>query len=390
MVRAAAYIGSWLLLAPAIAVAQQSDHWAYQTPRRPGLPESYDRQWARNPIDAFTHARMRLHGLVPNAEADKATLIRRITLGLTGLPPTLVELDDSLGDNRSLAYERLVERLLSSPRYGERMATPWLDLARYADSHGYHMDAHREMSAWRDWVINAFNDNMPFNQFTIEQLAGDLLPNATLSQIIASGFNRNNMVNFEGGALEEEYLIEYAVDRTVTTSTVWLGQTLQCARCHDHKYDPFTQRDFYRLLAFFNQVPEKGIDGDQGNAVPYVPAPSKRQQIQRDRLVQRIADCDEELRQRKADCEADLIAWERSLAVNRNLAQPPVDMVLHVPLDKVIDGTTEDRVSGSRLTVSGPTFLPKTKFDRGLLFGGDTVVVVELPASANGQENPPR
>jgi hypothetical protein len=388
MVRAAAYIGSWLLLAPALAVAQQSDHWAYQAPQRRGLPESHDRQWVRNPIDSFAHTRMRLHGLVPNAEADKATLLRRLTLGLTGLPPTLAELDAFLGDKRSLAYERLVERLLGSPRYGERMATPWLDLARYADSHGYHMDAHREMSAWRDWVINAFNDNMPFNQFTVEQLAGDLLPNATPSQIIASGFNRNNMVNFEGGALEEEYLIEYAVDRTVTTSTVWLGQTMQCARCHDHKYDPFTQRDFYRLLAFFNQVPEKGIDGDQGNAEPYVPAPSTRQQIQRDRIVQRIVDCDDKLRRRKADCEADLIAWEQSLAMNRNLAQPPADMVLHVPLDKVIDGTTEERVSGNRLTVSGPTFFPKTKFDRGLLFGGDTVV--ELTVVANGDLKTPR
>ena len=377
-----------MLLVPALAVAQQSDHWAYQPPRRPSLPERYDHQWARNPIDAFTDSRMRVHGLTPNAEADKATLLRRITLGLTGLPPTLAELDAFLGDNHSTAYERRVERLLSSPRYGERMASPWLDLARYADSHGYHMDAHREMSAWRNWVINAFNDNMPFNQFTVEQLAGDLLPNATPSQIIASGFNRNNMINFEGGALEEEYLVEYAVDRTVTTSTVWLGQTMQCARCHDHKYDPFTQRDFYRLMAFFNQVPEKGIDGDRGNAVPFVRAPTTSQQIQRDRFAQRIVDCDKKLQQRTAGCEADLIAWEQSLVADRNLSRPPTDMVLYVPLDKVTEGTTGDRVSGNRLKVSGPTFLPKTNFDRGLLFGGDTVV--EVPAFAKGELETPR
>ncbi|MDP6466315.1 MAG: DUF1553 domain-containing protein [Pirellulaceae bacterium] len=388
MVRTAAYIGSWLLLAPALAVAQQSDHWAYQTPQRPALPELHDRQWARNPIDAFTYTRMQLHRLSPNVEADRATLLRRLTLGLTGLPPTLAELDAFLSDDRSAAYERRVEQLLDSPRYGERMATPWLDLARYADSHGYHMDAHRDMSAWRDWVINAFNDNMPFNQFTVEQLAGDLLPNATQSQIIASGFNRNNMVNFEAGALETEYLIEYAVDRTVTTSTVWFGLTIQCARCHDHKHDPFTQRDFYQLLAFFNQVPEKGIDGDQGNAVPLVRAPSERQQIQRERIVQRMADCDEQLRQREASCEADLIAWEQKLATNQSYAQPPEDMVLYVPLDKVINGVTVDRVSGDRLTVSGPTLLPQTKFDRGLLFGGDTFV--EFTANANLEMETPQ
>lgn len=374
MVRIAAYIACWLMLAPALVVAQPSDHWAYQTPRRSGLPKQFDRQWVRNPIDAFTFARMRMHGLSPNGEADKATLIRRLTLGLTGLPSTSAEVDAFLGDHNPTAYESLVERLLASPRYGERMATPWLDLARYADSHGYHMDAHREMSAWRDWVINALNDNLPFDQFTVEQLAGDLLPNATPSQIIASGFNRNNMVNFENGALAAEYLVEYAIDRTVTTSTVWLGQTMLCARCHDHKYDPFTQRDFYQLLAFFNQVPEKGIDGDQGNAAPLIRAPSASQQLQRDRIQERLAHCDDRLRQRAAGCQADLMTWEEALLTNRSLVQPPADMVLYLPLDEVVEGTTAERVSGGRLTVSGPTFLPKTRFERGLLCGGDTFV----------------
>ncbi len=362
------------LLASAQAESQRPEHWAYQVPLRPGLPELRDLDWERNSVDAFCYARMRHHSLTPNPAADRTTFIRRVTLGLTGLPPTLAEIDAYLADPDPAASERLVERLLASPRFGERMATPWLDLARYADSHGYHMDAHREMSAWRDWVIDALNDNLPFDQFTVDQLAGDLLPNATPAQVIASGFNRNNMVNFENGALAEEYLVEYAVDRTVTTSTVWMGQTMQCARCHDHKHDPFTQRDFYQLLAFFNQVPEKGIDGDQGNASPFVPAPSLQQRQRREELVQQLARCDELLAQRATDCDADLAAWEQTLARQRAAIQPPADMLLHLPLDEVVDGTTVDQVSGDRLVVSGPTYLAKTKFGRGLLFGGETIV----------------
>jgi len=377
MVRAAAYVLCWMALIPALAGAQSSDHWAYQSITRPRLPAAVGQPWVRNPIDAFTFARMQENGLSPNVEADRATLVRRLTLGLSGLPPTIAEIDRFLADDHTAAYAQLVERLLGSPRYGERMATPWLDLARYADSHGYHMDAHREMFAWRDWVIEAFNDNMPFDQFTIEQLAGDLLDNATPSQIIASGFNRNNMVNFEGGALEAEYLIEYAVDRTVTTSTVWMGQTMQCARCHDHKYDPFTQREFYQLLAFFNQIPEKGIDGDQGNAAPLVRAPSRLQRLRRQQLERRIADFDARLRQREANCESDLLAWEQRLVTTRGRARPPADMALYVPLDAVVEGKTVDRVSGDHLVVSGPTILPKTKFERGLLFGGDTFVEMD-------------
>jgi len=255
-------------------------HWAYIPPKRPEVPAVQSTQnaaWPRNPIDNFILARLAREGLQPSPEADRATLLRRVSFDLTGLPPTVAEVDAFVADKSSGAYEKVVDRLLHSPHYGERMAMQWLDLARYADTHGYHIDSHREMWHWRDWVIDAFNRNMPFDQFTIEQLAGDLLPDATLSQKIDTGFNRNHMINFEGGAIPEEYQTEYVVDRVEATSTTWMGMTLGCARCHDHKYDPIKQRDFYRFFAFFNTIPEKGLDGRKGNAKPFVQIPSAEQ-----------------------------------------------------------------------------------------------------------------
>src|SRR5205085_650296 len=194
-------------------------------------------------------------GLAPSPEADRPTLIRRLNLDLLGLPPTPDQVDAFVNDPSPDAYEKLVDRLLANPHYGERMAMEWLDAARYADTHGYHIDSRRDMTRWREWVIDAFNMNLPFDQFTIEQLAGDLLPNAALSQKIASGFNRNHMINFEGGAIPEEYQTAYVVDRVNAAATVWLGLTVACAQCHDHKYDPITQKEFYQLYAFFNNLP---------------------------------------------------------------------------------------------------------------------------------------
>ncbi len=249
-------------------------------PKRPEVPPVQNARfasWPRNPIDNFVLARLAREGLQPSREADRATLLRRVSFDLTGLPPTTAEVDAFVADNSPGAYEKVVDHLLQSPHYGERMAMQWLDLARYADTHGYHIDSHREMWHWRDWVIDAFNHNMPFDQFTVEQLAGDLLPNPTLSQKIATGFNRNHMINFEGGAIPEEYQTEYVVDRVEATSTTWMGMTLGCARCHDHKYDPIKQRDFYRFFAFFNTIPEKGLDGRKGNAKPFVQIPSTEQ-----------------------------------------------------------------------------------------------------------------
>ncbi len=248
--------------------AKWQTHWAYDPPVRPELPAVSDAKWPRNPVDYFVLARLDKEGLKPSPETSKATLLRRVTLDLTGLPPTPTEVESFLSDNSPDAYERRVDQLLSSPHYGEKMAMQWLDLARYADTHGYHIDSLREMWHWRDWVINAFNTNMPFDQFTIEQLAGDLLPKATVQQQIASGFNRNHMINFEGGAIPEEYQNEYVIDRVDTTGTVWMGMAIGCARCHDHKYDPIKQKEYYRIYSFFNTIPEKGLDGSRGNAKP--------------------------------------------------------------------------------------------------------------------------
>ena len=213
----------------------------------------------------------------PSPQADKTTLLRRLSFDLTGLPPTAAELDAFLSDSSPDAYEKQADRLLGSPRYGERMAMQWLDLSRYADTHGYHIDSHRDMWHWRDWVIGAFNRNLPFDQFTTQQLAGDLLPDPTPEQKLATGFNRNHMINFEGGAIAEEYQTEYVVDRVETTSAVWMAMTMGCARCHDHKYDPIRQKDFYRFFAFFNTIPEKGLDGTMGNAQPMIQLPSAAQ-----------------------------------------------------------------------------------------------------------------
>ncbi|HKW65169.1 MAG TPA: DUF1553 domain-containing protein [Candidatus Acidoferrum sp.] len=269
--------------------AKWESHWSFAPPKRPVLPEVKDKSWPKNPIDNFTLARLEAEGLKPSPEAEKATLLRRVSLDLTGLPPTPAEVDSYLADHSPDAYEKRVDELLKSPHYGERMAMQWLDLARYSDTHGYHIDSLREMWPWRDWVINAYNHNMPFNEFTIEQLAGDLLPNATAQQKIASGFNRNNMINFEGGAIPEEYHVEYVVDRASTTATAWLGITMGCARCHDHKYDPIKQKDFYRFFAFFNTVPERGLDGYEGNADPVLQLPTPEQERQMEELNQQIA-----------------------------------------------------------------------------------------------------
>ncbi|HKB35724.1 MAG TPA: PSD1 and planctomycete cytochrome C domain-containing protein, partial [Gemmataceae bacterium] len=257
--------------------APYSRHWAYTPPPRAVPPVVKSTSWPRNPIDRFVLHRLEQERLHPSPETDPATLLRRVTLDLTGLPPTLDEIDAFLADQRPDAYERVVDRLLASPHHGERMAQHWLDLARYADTNGYRLDNHRDVWRWRDWVIDAFNANMPFDQFTIEQLAGDLLPRPTLEQRIATGFHRNTMVNFGNGSDPKEYLARAVMDRVATTGTVWLGTTFGCVQCHDHKYDPFTQKDYYRLFAFFNNVPEKGLDGERSNPVPSIQAPTREQ-----------------------------------------------------------------------------------------------------------------
>lgn len=264
--------------------AEYKPHWAFTKPERPDVPDAPDENWVKNPIDNFVAHELAEHQLRPNAEASREILIRRVTLDLTGLPPTLPEIDAFLSDKRANAYEKLVDRLLKSPHYGERMATDWLDLARFADSHGYTVDRIRDMSPYRDWVIKAFNRNQPYDQFIHWQLAGDLMPNRdggppTKDMRIATAFNRNHQQNMEGGIIDEEFQHEYVVDRTNTLGDAFLGLSAGCAKCHDHKYDPISQKNYYELSSYFNNVEEAGqIAWDDAMPSPTMLLPTDRQE----------------------------------------------------------------------------------------------------------------
>lgn len=249
-------IGKWIKQG-----APYQPHWAFIPPQIAKLPKVKTKNWARNDLDYFVLAKMEQQGLKPNPEADKALLLKRVALDLTGLPPSLELQTQFLKDDSPDAYEKIVDQLLASPHYGEKMAIPWLDVARYADSHGYQDDGLRTMWPWRDWVIHAFNKNYPYDKFITWQLAGDLLPKPTKEMLLATGFNRNHKITQEGGVIDEEYRIEYVTDRTNTFGKTFLGLTFECAKCHDHKYDPISQKDYYSTFAFFNQVPEKGLVG---------------------------------------------------------------------------------------------------------------------------------
>ncbi len=292
--------------------ADWTTHWAYRPLLRPEVPDHQPliADSIHNPIDAFVQKLLREKDMRPSPEADRATLIRRLSLDLRGLPPSPQEVDEFLSDERANAYDRLVDRMLDSPAYGQRMAWHWLDAARYADTNGYQGDRERTMWPWRDWVVQAFNDNLPYDQFTIYQLAGDLLPDATDEQKLATGFCRNHMINGEGGRIAEENRIEYVMDMTETMGTVWLGLTLNCCRCHDHKYDPISNQEYYQLFSFFNQTPVSGGGGDPQTA-PNMPAPSQQQQARLDQLANQIAAVDAQLSQRAKDLVAKQAAWER-------------------------------------------------------------------------------
>jgi hypothetical protein len=293
--------------------AEWEDHWSFMPVRKPQIPAVKDAKWVRNSIDAFILARLEKEGLKPSSEADKATLVRRVTLDLTGLPPTPAEVDAFLADTSPDAYEKVVDRLLANVHHAERLAMDWLDAARYADTHGYHIDSGRDMTRWREWVIESFHQNKPYDQLTVEQIAGDLLPNATLDQKIASGFNRNHMVNFEGGAFPEEYRTAYVIDRVNTTGTVWLGLTVGCVQCHDHKFDPITQKEYYQLFAYFNSNGERGLDGQAGNAVPFIATPSPEQQKQIAALTVKIAELEKKFTDPLPEADAAQAAWEKTI-----------------------------------------------------------------------------
>ena len=277
--------------------APWKNHWAFIAPVRPPLPAVKDTAWPKNPIDRFILAKLEANGLHPAPEADKRTLIRRVTLDLTGLPPTPAEVNAFVKDRSKDAYEKVVDRLLASPHYGEQRAHYWLDAARYADTQGIHIDNYREMWPYRDWVIHAFNQNLPFDQFTIQQLAGDLLPNATLDDKIASGFQRCNVTTNEGGDIPAEVAAMYAKDRADTTGTTWLGLTVGCATCHDHKFDPISQKDYYSLTAFFRNTTQYPLDGNVQDTPPVVtvPRPEDRARweelrVEREKLLKILAD----------------------------------------------------------------------------------------------------
>ena len=252
--------------------AEWEGHWAFEKPEKPAVPEI---SWGMNAVDAFIYDSMREKGLEPNPETDRATLARRLALDLTGLPPEPEMVDRFVNDASENAYESLVDELLDSPAYGEHQARYWLDAARYADTHGLHLDNYREIWPYRDWVTNAFNENKPFDEFTIEQIAGDLLPNSNLEQTLATGFSRCNPTTSEGGAIDEEYRAVYAKDRVETTSTVFLGLTMGCASCHDHKFDSLSMADFYRFSAFFNNFDGPIMDGNAYDTRPIVTIPSQ-------------------------------------------------------------------------------------------------------------------
>ncbi len=355
--------------------AEWETHWAFRTPIRPALPKVTNEAWPRNPIDYFVLARLEQEGLEPSQQADKARLLRRVSFDLTGLPPTPDEVEAFLADDSPGAYGKVVDRLLRSARYGERMAMPWLDLARYADSHGYNIDSLREMWPWRDWVIDAFNRNMPFDQFTMEQIAGDLLPNATREQKVATGFNRNHMINFEGGAVPEEYQTEYVVDRVETAATVWLGLTMGCARCHDHKYDPIKQKEFYRFFAFFNTITERGLDGRLGNAKPFVRLASPEQQQRLDGIQQQTSALEEAMPLEEVD---RWVAEWRKTALSEIPAATTKGLGAHYEFDGQLADTSGHHKRGE--VPRGELAYAEGPAGTGAVFDGETHIRLGVPA----------
>lgn len=277
-----ALLGKWIEQG-----ARWSGHWAFTPPSRPSLPRVAEPGWPRNEIDYFILARLQVAGLTHSPQAERTTLLRRVTLELTGLPPTPAEIEQFLTDTSPSAYEKVVDRLLDSPRYGEHMARYWLDAARYGDTHGLHLDNYREMWPYREWVIRAFNSNLPYDQFLVEQLAGDLLPGATLDQQVATGFNRCHVTTSEGGSIEEEVYVRNTLDRVDTTGTVILGLTIGCARCHDHKFDPISAREYYQFFAYFNNIEGSPLDGNDARHAPIVRLGTPRQRANLDRAVKR-------------------------------------------------------------------------------------------------------
>jgi hypothetical protein len=316
------------------AGAPYQAHWSFIAPVRPPLPAVKDAAWVRNPIDRFILAALEKQGLHPAPEADRRTLARRASLDLTGLPPPPQEVEAFVNDPAPDAYERYVDHLLESPHWGEHRGRYWLDAARYADTHGIHFDNYREIWSYRDWVIKAFNANMPFDRFTVEQLAGDLLPHRTLDDQVATGFNRCNITTNEGGAIPEEYAVFYTRDRTETVSQVWLGLTAGCAVCHDHKFDPMTQRDFYSMAAFFNNTTQQAMDGNIKDTPPVVTVPRPEDRPRWDALVKETAATRQQVEARRVAARANFEKWLVQAQPKQVAAAIPADgLKFHAMLD---------------------------------------------------------
>jgi len=328
-------------------------HWSFVAPQRSAPPVPANAAWVRNPIDAFVAARLDQEKLSPSPEADKTTLLRRLSFDLTGLPPSQEELNAFLQDPSADAYEKNIERLLASPHYGERMALPWLDAARYADSNGFQADGDNNQYVWRDWVIKAFNDNMPFDQFTLWQVAGDLLPGSSRMQKVATGFNRCHLLNGEGGAIPEEQRNVILFDRVDVTVTNWLGLTIACAQCHDHKYDPLTQKDYYSMMAFFNNVPETGTPPQGGTyrvADPWISTGNEEEMQQLDALDKKISELGEQEKRVKETLDVDAVLASAQAEL-LGTAEPEWSVVAPLAMEAtngVVLSTEQDRsiVSG--------------------------------------------
>ena len=368
--------------------AQWKKHWAFIPPKKQELPNVSEKEWPYNGIDYFILNRLEKVKLQPSEEATKEKLIRRLSFDIRGVPPALEEIDAFLEDNSSKAYERLVNNFMSQSSFGERMALEWLDIARYADSHGYQDDLERSMWPWRDWVIDAFNENMPYDQFLTWQLAGDLYPNASYEQKLATGFNRNHKRTQEGGGVDEEYRVEYALDRVNTFSTALLGLTVACAQCHDHKFDPISQKEFYSLYSFFNNVPDEGrVEYGVSVAEPSIPIPDPKVKKYRNRIKSLI------ISQKKLVDRYEMVEWSKNKGFQsgnssyKDIVNTPLGLKAYYPLDHVIDNRVHEIVSGEKIgkvindLVERPGY-----YSGGLEFNGENYLKLGLIDGLDFQE----
>jgi hypothetical protein len=332
--------------------AEYEPHWSLITPQRPAVPTVKNQAWVKTPIDAFILARLEAAGLAPAPEADRRTLARRLSLDLTGLPPAPADVEAFVNDKEPNAYEKYVDKLMATQQWGEHRARYWLDAARYADTHGIHFDNYREMWSYRDWVIEALNKNMPFDQFTTEQIAGDLLPNRTVAQQIASGFNRCNITTNEGGAIAEEYLVLYTRDRTETTAAVWLGLTAGCAVCHDHKFDPLSQREFYEFAAFFNNTTQGAMDGNVKDTPPVLPVARAEDRERFAAIEKQLPAARQLIEARKQEARGAFDKWLATATAPALTASIPTEgLNFHAPLSEGQGKTTKIRVGAAERDV---------------------------------------